>query len=203
MAAWCHIQRIWTEAPDLDADLTSAVAHARAVMTIRTEDASTLAFAANAYARAAHDYETALQMIEHALARNPSNAHALAVGAVVNAWAGCWKQAIGLAERALRCSPFDPTRHLAFAAMARARLFQGDAEAALVAARGAVHASPGHLPSHAYVLICLVRLGHTQELAMALERLRASFPGVRTAHFLAHATFEPFSAELRAVGLPN
>jgi hypothetical protein len=48
-----------------------------------------------------------------------------------------------------------------------------------------------------------VRLGHTQELAMALERLRASFPSVRTAHFLAHATFEPFSAELRAVGLPN
>jgi len=203
LAAWCHIQRIWTEAPDLDADLTGAVAHARAVMTIRTEDASTLAFAANAYAGAAHDYETALQMIEHALARNPSNAHALAVGAVVNAWAGRWKQAIDLAERALRCSPFDPTRHLAFAAMARARLFQGQAEAALVAARGAVQASPGHLPSHGYVLICLVRLGHTQELAMALERLRASFPSVRTAHFLAHATFEPFSAELRAVGLPN
>jgi TolB-like protein len=203
LAAWCHIQRIWTEAPDLKTDLSSAVAHARAVMAIRTDDASTLAFAANAYARAAHDYETALQMIEHALARNPSNAHALAVGAVVNAWAGRWKHAIGLAERALRCSPFDPTRHLALAATARARLFEGNAEAALVAARGAVHASPGHLPSHGYVLICLVRLARTQELAIALERMRASFPDIRTVHFLAHATFEPFSAELRALGLPD
>src|SRR5262245_4039477 len=38
LAAWCHIQRIWAEAPDLNADLSSAVAHARAVMTIRTDD---------------------------------------------------------------------------------------------------------------------------------------------------------------------
>ena len=78
LAAWCHIQRVWTESPELSADLASALAHARAVMTIRSDDASTLAFAANAYARAARDYEMALEMIEHALARNPSNAHALA-----------------------------------------------------------------------------------------------------------------------------
>ena len=140
----------------------------------------------------------ALEMIEHALARNPSNAHALAVGAVVNAWVGRSDKAIGLAERALRCSPFDPIRHLAFAATARAKLLQGDAEAALVAARAAVHANPGHLPSHGYVLICLVRLCRPQELAMAIERMRASFPGVRASHFSAHTTFEPFNAELAA-----
>ena len=57
LAAWCHIQRVWTESPELSADLASALAHARAVMTIRSDDASTLAFAANAYARAARDYE--------------------------------------------------------------------------------------------------------------------------------------------------
>jgi hypothetical protein len=115
----------------------------------------------------------------------PVNAHALAVDAVVNAWARRWEHAIGLAERALRCSPFDPTRHLALAATARARLFQGDAEAALVVARS------------------LVRLGRMQELAIAVERMRASFPGVCTAYFSAHATFEPFSAELTAAGLPD
>jgi TolB-like protein len=203
LAAWCHIQRVWTESPELSADLASALAHARAVMTIRSDDASTLAFAANAYARAARDYETALEMLEHALARNPSNAHALAVGADVNAWVGRSDKAIGLAERALRCSPFDPIRHLAFAATARAKLCQGDAEAALVAARAAVQANPGHLPSHGYVLICLVRLGRPQQLAMAIERMRANFPGVRTSHFSAHTTFEPFKAELAVTGLPN
>jgi tetratricopeptide (TPR) repeat protein len=172
-------------------------------MRIRTDDASTLAFTASAYARAARDYATALQMIDHALAHNPSNAHALAVGSLVNAWAGRWEHAIDLAERALRCSPFDANRHLAFAATARARLFQGNAEVALAAARSAVHASPGHLPSHGCVLICLVRLGRTEELTMATERMQSSFPSVRTAHFLSHVTFEPFSAELRAVGLPD
>ena len=103
LAAWCHIQRVCTESPELSADLASAHAHARAVTTIRSDDTSTLAFAANAYASAARDNETVLEMIEHALARSPSNAHALAVGAVVNAWVGRSDKAIGLAERALRC----------------------------------------------------------------------------------------------------
>src|SRR5262245_4391797 len=80
LAAWCHIQRAWTEPPDLRANQEKALEHAKAVMTLRTHDASTLAFAANAYVRATGDCSTSIQMIEHALARNPSNAHALAVG---------------------------------------------------------------------------------------------------------------------------
>jgi hypothetical protein len=54
-----------------------------------------------------------------------------------------------------------------------------------------------------YVLICLIRLGRTQEPAIALERIWANFPGIRAVHFLGHPTFEPFSAELSAVGLPH
>jgi hypothetical protein len=41
-------------------------------MALRTHDPSTLAFAANAYVRATGDCSTSIQMIEHALARNPS-----------------------------------------------------------------------------------------------------------------------------------
>ncbi|HWE15565.1 MAG TPA: hypothetical protein VG758_00055 [Hyphomicrobiaceae bacterium] len=135
LAASCHMQRFVSESPDLSAALASSFAHAKAVMALRTDDASTLAFASMAYARATSDYETALQMVDHALARNPSNAHALAYGAVLNGWAGRFDLAISLAERALRCSPFDPVRHLALAITARARLVRGDAEAALAAAR--------------------------------------------------------------------
>jgi TolB-like protein len=203
LAAWCHLQRFISESPDLSAALAGSLTHARAVMAIGTDDASTLAFASMSYARGTGDYEAALQMIDHALASNPSNAHALAYGAVLNGWVGRFELAIGLAERALRCSPFDPLRHLALAITARARLVQGDAEAALVAARRAVQATPGHLPSHGYVLICLVRLGRTQELETALERMRAGFPGVRLAHFTAHPMFGLFGAELKAVGLPD
>ena len=51
-------------------------------MSIKTDDASTLAFAAIAYATATRDYETAIQMTEHALAHNPSLAAAQSIGAV-------------------------------------------------------------------------------------------------------------------------
>jgi adenylate cyclase len=202
LAAWCHIQRIWAESPDLSADLASALTHAKAVMTIRTDDSSTLAFAAAAYARAARDYETPIQMIEHALARNPSNAHALAVGAMVNVFAQRLDLTIELAERALRCSPFDPIRYLALTAMAHAKLLQGETEQALIAARRAVHASPGFLPTHGFVLICLVRLGRAQELRATVEGLLTSFPDLRLTNFTAHPPFEPFITELTAAGLP-
>jgi len=45
-----------------------------------------------------------------------------------------------------------------------------EVERALDACAGAVHASPGHLSSYGYVLIWLMRLGRTQELAIALQR---------------------------------
>ena len=201
VAAQCYMQRVWNE-PDFSADLASALAHTRAIMSIKTDDASTLAFAAGAYARGTRDYETAIQMIEHALAHNPSSAAAQSVGAMVNSWAGHYETAVTLAERSLRFSPFEPTRHLALAALSRSRLFQGDPEAALTAARRAVQATPGHLPSHGYVVICLTRLGRLPERDTTVERLLASFPGVRLSDFLAHSTFAPFESELAAAGLP-
>ena len=142
-------------------------------------------------------------MIEHALAQNPSSAHAQTVGAMVNAWAGRYDKAISLAEHSLRFSLLDPIRHLALASLSRSRLFQGDPDAALAAARRAVQASPGHLASRGYMIISLVRLGRMQELPTTVERLRADFPGVRLSHFLAHVTFEPFTVELTAAGSPE
>jgi adenylate cyclase len=203
LAAWCHIQRIWAETAQSANDLASAHAHAKAVMSTGSDDAATLAFAANAYARATRDYETAVQMIEHALSQNPSSAHAQTVGAMVNCWAGHYEKAVSLAERSLRFSPFDPVRYLAFAALARARLFQGDSDAALLATRRALQANPRHLPSHGYAIISLVRLGRVEDVRNAVGRLLESVPNVRLANFSSHPTFEPFAAELNAAGLPE
>lgn len=103
-----------------------------------------------------------------------------------------------MAERALRLSPFDPARHLALAALARSRLFQDK----LAAARRAVQATPGHLPSHGYLLISLVRVIRIEELPTAVERLLANVPRASLAHFSAHVMFQPFMKELTAAGLP-
>jgi adenylate cyclase len=141
-------------------------------------------------------------MIQQALANNPSSAHAHAVGAVINAWSGRYDVAVDLAERALRLSPFDPVRHLALAALARSRLFQGDPSAALAAARRAVQASPGHLPSHGYLIISLMRLGLTRELSGAVERFLMNVPRASLGQFSAHVMFQPLMTELAAAGLP-
>jgi adenylate cyclase len=204
LAAWCHLQWYWQEPPDLGVANKSAFAHAKAVIALRTDDASTLAFAANAYARVTSDYETAIQMIEHALAHNPSNGHALAIGALLNVWSGRLDRAMELGERALRCSPFDPIRHHALVSMARVKLIQGDPEAALAMARRSVQASPGHLASHFYVVVALVRLERAEELKAAVELMRTTFPGLRHARLIAsYPTFATFRAELSAAGLPD
>ncbi len=168
-----------------------------------THDAATLAFAADAYAVTTRDYSVSIGMIDQALAYSPSSAHAQRVGAVVNAWPGNSEKAVDLAERALRYSPLDPLRHLALAASARAKLFLGEPDAALSAARRAVQASPGHLASRAYVIICLARLKRIDELRMAVERMRADFPNAGLKQFAGYGVFDPFADDLRAAGLPE
>jgi tetratricopeptide (TPR) repeat protein len=203
LAVWCHLQRLLNESPQSAADRASAFAHAKAVVAAGSQDAATLAFAAHPYAMLIHDYETSTEMIDRALAYNPSCAHAQCLGAVINAWAGRYDKAISLAERAVRFSPFDPIRHLALAALARSKLFQGRPEEALIAARRAVQANPRHLPSRGYMIICLVQLGRLQELRETVQRLLEDFPNATLAHFTTYATFEPFTAELNTAGLPE
>lgn len=203
LAAWCYVQRLQNESMQSEPDRSGALAHAKAVIAKGTRDAATLAFAANAYAVTTQDHATAVGMIDQALAYSPSSAHALCFGAVVNAWAGHSDKAIDLAERALRCSPLDPVRHLALAAYARAKLFRGEAEAALAAARRAVQASPGHLASRGYVVISLVRLGRSDELRMTVDRMRADFPDAGLRQFAGYRTFDPFADDFRAAGLPE
>jgi hypothetical protein len=59
------------------------------------------------------------------------------------------------------------------------------------------------MPFHGYVIIGLIRLARMQELPITVERILTGFPNVRRANFSAHATFEPFIAELAAAGLPE
>ena len=105
LAAWYHIQRIWDESAELSADLASALAHAKAVMAIRTDDASTPAFAAKAYARATRDYDTAIQMTEHGAGSKSQQCPCARWGRWSTPGPDATDQSIRLSERALRCSP--------------------------------------------------------------------------------------------------
>jgi hypothetical protein len=94
-------------------------------------------------------------------------------------------------------------RYLAFAALARARLFQGDPDAALLAVRRALQEIPGICLLVGYAIISLVRLGRVEDVRTAVGRLRESVPNVRLTNFSSHPVFEPFATELNGAGLPE
>ena len=106
-------------------------------------------------------------------------------------------RAIGRAECALRCSPFDSTRHLAFAAVARAELFLGNTEAPY-----SRHGAPCRQALAIYLLTVASALAGSNPRACRFRSpLNTGFTNVRRANFSAHVTFEQFIAELAATGI--
>jgi adenylate cyclase len=160
-----------------------------------------LAHAAIALAMASRDYDTALEMIERAIAINPSSVHAHGHGAVINTWAGHYEAALALADRSLLLSPFDPLRVMPLAAKAGAWLMMGDYEAAVAGARRALQVYPSHTPSHLITIAALVRLGRLDEVRAAARRFLEIAPGYRIAPCA--PVLEHFADELRQAGLPG
>ena len=206
LAAWCLQQRfLWGgRAP---ADKEAALAHARAVAAGRTEDATALAFAAFALSTLAGHHDTALTMVERAVAQNPSSAVAHNVSAIIHTMRGNHEKSRAHAESSLRLSPFDPLRYIAEIALATAKLTAGDHEAALAAARRAVQANPHFAPAITLIAICLVRLGRIDEAQASLRQVLELAPDTRVAtlrerFLVADAIgFDSVVSDLRAAGL--
>jgi len=201
VAAWCYFAKSLWEGGMPEAYSEAMLRHGRAVQSLQTEDASTLAHAAIALALATRDYAGALEMIDRAIALNPNSAHAHGHGSVINTWAGNYDRSIELSGRALRLSPFDPLSVMPLAGQAGAHLMKGDYDNAFAYARRALQIYPTHTPSFLISIVSLVRLGRKDEAsAMGLQLLAAS-PSYR---ILPRApVLEHFVAELREAGLPG
>ena len=115
-AAWCYEQR-YVRGGMHEADKVAALEHARAALAAAADDATTLATAGFVIGLVEHDYEAAMNAIDHALALNGSSALALGLGSTILAHDGRIEQAIEYGERALRLSPHDPTAYLQFTAL--------------------------------------------------------------------------------------
>jgi tetratricopeptide (TPR) repeat protein len=199
IAAWCYFARSLWEGALPKRYLDAALHHARKVQALQSEDASTLAHAAIALAMTTRDFPAALEMIAHALAVNPSSVHAHGHGAVINTFAGNYDQAILLAERALRLSPFEPLSVMPHAAIAGARLMTGDYEQAVVSARRGLQIYPTHLPSHLITIVSLVRLDRMVDARLAATRFTEVAPAYRINPRA--PVFEHFVSELADAGL--
>ena len=201
VAAWCYFAKSLWEGSMPAEFVAPMLRHGHAVQSLHTEDASTLAHAAIALALATRDYVASLDMIDRAIALNPSSAHAHGHGSVISTWAGLSDKSIALSEQALRLSPFDPLSVMPLAGQAGAHLLKGDYAKGLTFAQRALQVYPNHTPSILISVVCLMRLQRAPE-AIAIGRdFVAVFPSYR---IIPNApVLGLFVSELQAAGLPS
>lgn len=190
-------------------DRLAAIKHAEAVAAVRTEDATSLAFAAMVWSALDGRHDAALVTLERALELNPSSAVAHVVCSLVNMILGRPERSASHAERSLRLSPFDPLRHISHAMLAVANLAAQEPEAALTYARKSVDAHPLFAPGITTLALCLVALGRLDEARQTIRRLLEIAPDTCVATL--HERYLPTNglgldrvvADLRAAGLPE
>ncbi len=205
VAAWCRQQRyLWGGRDPKDKE--AALHHAEQVANARTDDATTLAFAAFATSALARNHDVAFVMLERAIALNPSSAHAHTISAVVDMMTGQCERSLWHAERSKRLSPLDPLRYMPEAASAAANVSLGRNEEALASVRRSVEANPAFAPGLTLMVLCLARLGRIEEARETVRRLIEIAPDttvttVRERLLFADALYDGFLDDLRAAGL--
>ncbi len=208
VAAFCLQQRyLWggRKAQDRVASLE----HAEAVAAARTDDATTLGFAALSLSALGGRHDDALVMVNRALEQNPSSAIAHNVGAIIYMILGQPEKSAAHAEASLRLSPFDPLRHIAESALAVASLAAGQSEAALARVRRALEANPVFTPGLTTLALCMVALGRTDDARATVRRILEIAPDTRleTLHerylFANGLGIDRVIADLRSAGLPE
>jgi adenylate cyclase len=206
-AAWCYEMR-YLRGGMLTADRDAALRHARHAIEMGADDAASLAMAGFAIGLVAHDYPTAMQVIDRALTLTGASALALWMGATVLAHAGDSAKAVDYAERSLRLTPFLRDGAFAFLAMSMAHCTSGDFEAAAAAAARAAQASPRFSVPHVMHAAALFRLDRLDEASEAAKRVLECEPGFTVSGFVKAHTgrpdiWDPIGEALRAVGLPH
>jgi adenylate cyclase len=200
VAAWCYFAKSLWEGSMPANHLAAMLHHGRAVQSLQTEDAGTLAHAAIALALATRDYAASLAMIDRAIAMNPSSAHAHGHGSVVCTWAGLCDKSIALSEQALRLSPFDPLSVMPLAGQAGAHLLKADYAKGLAFAHRALQVYPNHTPSLLIIIVCMMRLQRQSEAVAVARDFATVFPAYR---IIPDApVLGLFVDELQAAGLP-
>ena len=122
---------------------------------------------------AKNQYEQALAEVERCITFNPNDAFAYAWLADILSRTGRPKEAIGVAEKALRLNPRNPFRSLTV--LGNAYFLAGRTEEAIATMKRAISASPNYLPPHLTLAAIYSELGRGEEAkAEVAEVLRIS-----------------------------
>jgi TolB-like protein len=159
----------------------ASIRHAQAALSHGNDDAVALTFAGFSLGMDAHDRPAAFAAFEAALDLSPSLALAYILGTAVLSWSGDATRTVEWAGRALRLSPFDPWKFIAYRSLTLAHFLMGRYDLAAEAGRRAVQFNPGFGSSYLLLAAPLMKLGRTDEAEVALARLMEREPAFRLA----------------------
>jgi len=178
LAALCHYNLHvggWTNDPDLNR--REGVDLARQALRVASDDAGVLGRAADTLAYFGEDIDTAIELIDRALALNPSFARGWVTSGWLRLWAGQPELAIGHFETSLRLSPH-ARRSGTLMAIGVGHFFaQRFGEAAAMLLRS-LQEHPGWAPTYRFLAACYAHMGRLDEARETIKRLQAVTPVV-------------------------
>jgi tetratricopeptide (TPR) repeat protein len=178
LAARCHDNlhvNGWTKDPELTR--REGVDLARRALRVASEDPGVLANAANALAYFGEDIDAAIEMVERALALNPSYAHGWERSGWLRLWAGQAELAISHFENSLRLSPH-ARRAGTFMAIGVGYFFAQRFEDAVAMLLRSLQEHSGWAPTYRFLAACYAHMGRLDEARETIKRLKAVTPVV-------------------------
>jgi len=153
------------------------------------------------------DYAAARRLLEKAMHLGPSCAWAWAWGSATAGYLGEAREAVRLAERAIRLSPLDPFVHMFEHLLSQAHYLAGDYEDSVRWALRSAAANPRHAPNQRVLIAALVALDRLDQARVAASRIAEGDPDFRVSVFAARTPLPPgvretFCARLEQAGLP-
>lgn len=207
-AAWCHEQRYFRNGFNPE-DKEAAFRHADIALGVNCDDPQALSIGAFVRANLTRDYDSAIEVLDRALAMNGNSALAFGFSSLVSAQSERHDRAIEHAQKALRLSPLDdPLKYHPYCALGLANLFAGHFTEAVTYLILAIQANPGFSPPYAFLVASHVNLGNFNAARAAARRLLEIAPAFSINGFARMGLFreplmEGIVAALRKAELPE
>ena len=177
LAAFCHyILHVngWTNDPELNQ--CAGVDLCRQVLRVTSDDPRALRWTAQTLAYFGEDIGAAIELIDRALALNPSFADAYVTSGTLRLWVGQPELAIDHFETSLRLSPH--TRRACTPLIGMGHFFAQRFEEAAAMPLRSVQERPGWAPTYRFLAACYAHMGRLDEARETIERLKAVTPVV-------------------------
>ena len=144
---------------------------ARQALGVAADDPGVLATAAQVLAYFGEDIDVCIELVDRALALNPSFARGWQVGGWLRLWAGRLEPAISHFETSLRLSP-SADRAGPYLGIGMAHFAARRFEAAQAMLLRALQEHPAWGPTHRFLASCYAHMGRLDEAREAIRRLR-------------------------------